>query len=91
MAVPVSAAGPGEQVPGGRHHDGRCFVACAGAGKDVKLAFPYDAAMVREAKAIGGRRFDWDTRTNVYPFARLVQVVALPTRTALTWHRRCGR
>lgn len=40
------------------------------------LAFPYDAAMVGEAKAIGGRRFDWDTRTNVYPFARLAQVVA---------------
>jgi len=74
LVVPVSAAGPGKQAPGGRHHDGRCFVACA--GEDVVLAFPYDAAMVREAKAIGGRRFDWDTRTNVYPFARLGQVVA---------------
>ncbi len=39
------------------------------------LAFPYDAAMVSQAKAIEGRRFDWTTKTNVYPFGRLPQVV----------------
>ncbi len=72
----VNAADPGKKAPGGRDHDGRCFVACAGAGEDVILAFPWDAAMVAEAKAIGGRRFDWDTRTNVYPYTRLAQVVA---------------
>jgi len=26
-------------------------------------------------KAIGGRHFDWDTRTNVFPFTRLPRVV----------------
>jgi hypothetical protein len=51
-------------------------VRCAGQGEEVVLAFPYDAAMVSEAKAIGGRYFDRDTRTNVYPFVRLQQVVA---------------
>ncbi len=40
------------------------------------LAFPYDSAMVREARAIGGRYFDRGTRTNVYPFTKLRQVVA---------------
>ncbi|HET9894596.1 MAG TPA: bifunctional DNA primase/polymerase [Streptosporangiaceae bacterium] len=59
-----------------RHRSDRGYVLCAGTGEDVVLAFPYDAAMVREAKAIGGRRFDWSTRTNVYPFGRLPQVVA---------------
>ncbi len=39
------------------------------------MAFPYDAALVSQAKAIGGRRFDWNTKANVYPFAGLPQVV----------------
>jgi hypothetical protein len=42
----------------------------------VVLAFPYDAAMVSEAKAIGGRYFDWNTKTSLYPFTRLPWVVA---------------
>ncbi len=53
------------------------YVRCDGEGEKVVLAFPYDAAMVGEAKAIGGRYFDWNTKTNVFPFARLPQVVAL--------------
>jgi hypothetical protein len=51
-------------------------VQCAAHGEKIVLAFPYDAGMVRDAKAIGGRSFDWDTRTNVYPFSKLPQVVA---------------
>ena len=55
---------------------GRSYVQCAAHGEQIVLAFPYDASMVREAQAVGGRYFDWDTRTNVYPFTRLPQVVA---------------
>ena len=51
------------------------YVRCEGAGARVVLAFPYDVAMVSRAKAIGGRHFDWSTKTNVYPFLRLPQVV----------------
>jgi Bifunctional DNA primase/polymerase, N-terminal len=72
----VSAAGSGVSGPVGRDRAGRGYLLCAGVGQDVVLAFPYDAGMVQEAKAIRGRRFNWETRTNVYPFARLGQVVA---------------
>jgi len=54
----------------------RGYVRCAGKGENVVLAFPYDAALVGETKAIGGRRFDWATKTNIFPFDRLPQVVA---------------
>jgi hypothetical protein len=66
---------PGGPAPARPRHAGRGYLLCAGIGEDVVLAFAYDAAAVREAKAIGGRRFDWETRTNVYPFSRLLQVV----------------
>lgn len=56
--------------------ENHCYVRCAGEGEKVVLAFPYDAALVGEAKAIAGRRFDWDTKTNIFPFDRLPQVVA---------------
>ncbi len=72
----MSAADPGGPAPGGPGRAGRWYVRCAGAGEDVVLAFAFDAVLVREAKAIGGRRFDWETRTSVYPFSRLEQVVA---------------
>jgi Bifunctional DNA primase/polymerase, N-terminal len=65
-------------VPEQRHERSRpdrSYVRCQGAGATVVLAFPYDAAMVSQAKAIEGRRFDWTTKTNVYPFGRLPQVV----------------
>jgi hypothetical protein len=60
----------------GTHVVSRCYVHCEGEGEKVVLAFPYDAAMVSEAKAIGERYFDWNTKTNLYPFTRLPQVVA---------------
>src|SRR6185437_16828286 len=72
----VSAPGSGGSVPPWPDQAGRGYLLCIGVGHAVVLAFPYDAAMVREAKVIRGRRFDWETRTNVYPFARLAQVVA---------------
>ena len=56
--------------------DDRSYVRCAAYGEKVVLAFPYDSAMVREAKAISGRYFDRGTRTNVYPFTSLPHVVA---------------
>ncbi len=71
----MSAVGSGWSVPSGPDKVGRGYLLCAGVGQAVVLAFPYDAAMVRDAKAIRGRRFDWETRTNIYPFARLAQVV----------------
>jgi hypothetical protein len=52
------------------------YVRCGGAGEKVALAFPYDPAMVDAAKAIKGRSFDWDTKTNTYPFTSLPQIVA---------------
>src|SRR5215831_5785370 len=52
------------------------YVRCDGAGEQVTLAFPYDPAMVDAAKAIKGRSFDWDTKTNVYPFTSLPPAVA---------------
>jgi hypothetical protein len=59
-----------------RYRAGRSYVWCAGEGGKVVLAFPYNAAMVGEAKAISGRHFDWNTKTNVYPFIQLPQVIA---------------
>lgn len=56
--------------------ENRGYVRCAGEGENVVLAFPYDAVLVGEASAIGGRQFDPDTRTNMFPFDRLPQVVA---------------
>src|SRR5262249_30774017 len=52
------------------------YVRCDGPGEKVTLAFPFDPAMVDQAKAIKGRYFDWDTKTNVYPFTSLPQIVA---------------
>jgi hypothetical protein len=52
------------------------YVRCDGAGEKVTLAFPFDPVMVDAAKAIKGRYFDWDTKTNVYPFTSLPQIVA---------------
>src|SRR5262249_59417019 len=52
------------------------YVRCDGPGEKVTLAFPFDPAMVDQAKAIKGRYFDWDTKTNVYPFTSLPQAVA---------------
>jgi hypothetical protein len=60
----------------GMHVASGCYVHCEGEGAKVVLAFPYDAAMVSEAKAIGGRSFDWNTKTSLYPFTRLPGVVA---------------
>ncbi|HET9894611.1 MAG TPA: bifunctional DNA primase/polymerase [Streptosporangiaceae bacterium] len=61
----------------GRLHAGaRGYVRCAGIGESVVLAFPYDPVLVREARDIGERRFDWNIRASVYPFTRLGQVVA---------------
>jgi len=70
------AAAPGEPVRAARYRSDRSYLRCAGEGEKVVLAFPYDAALVGEAKAIGGRHFDWNTRTNIFPFDRLPQVVA---------------
>jgi len=71
-----SAAASGQPVRATRYRADRCYVRCAGEGEEVVLAFPYDTAMVSEAKAIAGRHFDWNNRTNVFPFTRLRQVVA---------------
>ena len=60
----------------GMHFASGCYVRCEGEGEKVVLAFPYDAAMVSEAKEIGERYFDWNTKTNLYPFTRLPLVVA---------------
>lgn len=54
----------------GRHRPDRPCVRCEGKDAEVVLSFPYDAAMVSEAKAISGRHFDWNTKTNVHPFTR---------------------
>lgn len=70
------AADPGRPAREERYHAGRRYVGCAGEGENVVLAFSYDAALVSEAKAIGGRMFDWDTNTNIFPFGRLPQVAA---------------
>ncbi len=70
------AAAPGEPDRGTRYRADRSYVRCAGEGEKVVLAFPFDAAVVGEAKAIGGRHFDWNTKTNVFQFDRLPQVVA---------------
>ena len=70
------AARPGGPVRAARYRAGHCYVRCAGEDENVVLAFPYDAALVSEAKAIGGRHFDRDTKTNIFPFDRLPQVVA---------------
>jgi Bifunctional DNA primase/polymerase, N-terminal/SNF2-related domain len=59
-----------------QYHKAHSYVRCDGAGEKVTLAFPYDPAIVDQAKAIKGRYFDWDTKTNVYPFTTLPQVVA---------------
>jgi len=68
-------AAPGEPGQGTRYRVDRSYVRCAGEGKKVALAFPYDAALVGEAKAIGGRHFNPNTKTNIFPFDRLPQVV----------------
>ncbi len=67
----------GAQGGPGRPGADRGHVRCAGEGEQVVLTFRHDAALVGEAKAIGGRRFDWDTKTSIYPFGKLPQVVAL--------------
>src|SRR5215470_3988849 len=51
------------------------YVRCDGAGEKVTLGFPFDPVLVDEAKAITGRSFDWDTKTNTYPFTSLPQAV----------------
>ena len=68
-----------------QYRKARSYVRCDGAGENVALAFPYDPAMVDEAKAIKGRRFDWDTKTNAYPFTSLPAVIVLRRRPR---HRR---
>jgi hypothetical protein len=67
--------GPGREARRRRVSADRPYVHCAAPGEKIVLAFPYDAAMVRDAKAIGERYFDWDTKANVYPFTKLPQVV----------------
>jgi Bifunctional DNA primase/polymerase, N-terminal len=69
LAADVSAAA-------GRHRADGSYVRCDREGDRVVLAFPYDLAMVTGAKAISGRSFDWTTKTNLYPFAQLPQVLA---------------
>src|SRR5579864_3108243 len=64
-------------APTGQHRAQQSYVHCDGEGEDVAIAFLYDAAMVARARALEGRRFDWDAGANVFPFTSLPQVVAL--------------
>jgi hypothetical protein len=58
-----------------QYRKSRSYVRCDGEGEQVTLAFPYYAAMVAQAKAIKGRRFDWESKTNSYPFTSLPEVM----------------
>lgn len=55
------------------------FVLCAGENQPVILSFPYDPAMVDEARRIPGRRYhgtyEGHEKVNVYPFASLGAVL----------------
>jgi len=75
-ATPRPDADP-QLAPTGQRTAQQSYVRCDGEGEDVALAFPYDAAMVAQARAIEGRRFDRDAGANVFPFTSLPQVVAL--------------
>ncbi len=56
------------------------YVRCDGEGDDVVLAFPYDAALIEQARGIKGRRFDWGTKTSVFPFTSLAPVIEFAGR-----------
>lgn len=49
----------------------------------VRLAFPYDEALVSKAKVIPGRRYDGETRSNTYPLSSLPAVVGLATEAGI--------
>lgn len=49
----------------------------------VRLAFPYDADLISKAKVIAGRRYDGETRTNVYPLSSLPAVVGFATTAGI--------
>ena len=48
-----------------------------GEGREVVLAFPYDAAIVDAVRRIPGRRFDWDAREWIAPIDDWVGVHVL--------------
>ncbi len=57
------------------------YVRCDGDGDQVTLAFPCDPDLVAACRTINGRRYDGATKTNVFPFTSLPQVMGLATST----------
>lgn len=49
----------------------------------VRLAFAYDADLVAKAKAIPGRRYDGETRSNTYPLSSLPAVVGFASNVGI--------
>ena len=55
------------------------YVRCDGDGDQVTLAFPCDPDLVAVCRTINSRRYDGATKTNVFPFTSLPQVMGLAT------------
>lgn len=52
----------------------KSYVLCEGEGEQIILGFPYDPALVAEARDLPGRAYDDATKTNRYPFTSLPEV-----------------
>lgn len=59
-----------------KYRKARSYVKCEDEGAEVILGFPYDPAMVAEARNIVGRRYEGSDKTNRYPFSSLPLVIA---------------
>lgn len=73
---------------GGEIHRARTRIAAGSSvhvdGTTVALSFPYDEELIEESRAIPGRSYDRETKSNHYPLASLSTVIVFADRHGIT-------